>query len=70
MNTALQRACTVFRNTRMQVRHRSLSRHQATAPQVRIPTAEKLFHFAAITAGIVAIPAWVFVHLDNYKHHD
>nr|ABI52739.1 cytochrome c oxidase polypeptide VIII [Argas monolakensis] len=67
MNSIVQRSCTVIRNTKMQVRYRSMCRMIVTPPRVRISTAEKVGHLVALTAGILAIPAWVLVHLGDYK---
>ncbi|XP_026463820.1 uncharacterized protein LOC113368178 [Ctenocephalides felis] len=36
-------------------------------PRTKISTAEKIVHGAVITVGCLAIPAWVLLHLQEYK---
>ncbi|CAH1959470.1 unnamed protein product [Acanthoscelides obtectus] len=39
-------------------------------PQVRISFAEKVIHGIAITVGIMAVPAWVLLHIRSYRGLD
>ncbi|XP_074036961.1 cytochrome c oxidase subunit 8 [Leptinotarsa decemlineata] len=36
-------------------------------PTVKVSTLEQLVHGAALTVGILAIPAWVLVNIKNYR---
>uniref|UniRef100_A0A0K8RG36 Putative cytochrome c oxidase polypeptide viii n=1 Tax=Ixodes ricinus TaxID=34613 RepID=A0A0K8RG36_IXORI len=67
MNSALQKSSAIFRTAAMQVRHSSVTRYIGTPPMVRISTAEKCAHVAVIVGTMLAFPAWVLVHLQDYK---
>ncbi|KAH9362358.1 hypothetical protein HPB48_018010 [Haemaphysalis longicornis] len=68
MNGALRKAVSVFRSAAMQTRSTSVSAYVSSRPTGHVLSpAEKVAHFSIIVGTIFAYPAWVLLHLREYR---